>query len=640
VPLWVAEATADHPEAMSPAPLRVTGWLPSRGPARLLVIALALVAVLAAAVVAGDARDRAARHGRAAEALTRLELSAETLKIIGDRYEDGGRLDAGNVRAGSHAWALMEREIASLERRPHPDAPHDGFHAAVDAWRAAGVAIGRTIRERDAATARRVTDRRLMPSLTVLQRRGRELAVTHTAAAADLRLRGTLATLLGAVLAFGAIAARVVAVRRRVEGDAVERRADRRLRAVLDQVGDVVCVLDADGRVIWIASSLQRLLGLGPEAVLGRPLTKLVHAGDRSAAAAIAGWAAVPGGGGTVLLRFDHADGTPRHVEVVGVNHLEDPVLGGLVLSLRDVGERVRLEAAVRHQAFHDPLTGLANRALFEDRLGVALAGRGQGPAVLFLDIDDFKQVNDALGHAMGDALLRAVADRLRSIVREGDTAARVGGDEFAVVLADADQQAAALIGTRLLDALALPVTVEDRWLSVSGSIGVAVADPAGDTVQALLQAADTAMYAAKNGGKRRMEVFSPAMRPEGLGRPELVARLREAIGNGELAMRYGRWSRSTPGGRSRSRRSCAGATRSPGPLAARPAAPGGRGRARRCTLRTGPARGLRRRRVVARHGRALLPVGVRAARRSWPTRRSPTASPARSATPGFLPAG
>jgi GGDEF domain-containing protein len=139
----------------------------------------------------------------------------------------------------------------------------------------------------------------------------------------------------------------------------------------------------------------------------------------------------------TVELRLRHADGGWRWVEIVGQNRLMEPAVRALVLNYRDVTDRKRLEEQLQHDAFHDPLTGLANRALFGDRVTHALARRrptSERAAVLFIDLDDFKLVNDSLGHAAGDVLLTAVAERIRACLRPQDTAARLGGDEFAVL--------------------------------------------------------------------------------------------------------------------------------------------------------------------------------------------------------------
>ena len=203
-----------------------------------------------------------------------------------------------------------------------------------------------------------------------------------------------------------------------------------------------------------------------------------------------------------------------------------------------DVTARKRLEAQLTHLAFHDPLTGLTNRALFRDRVAHALERGARAPgaspvAVLYLDLDDFKTVNDSLGHAAGDALLRQVAQRLLHVTRGADTVARLGGDEFAVLLeAVGTEDEATAVARRLLDALAAPVDALGTPVSVGASVGVALARPE-DGPDELLRNADVAMYMAKRSGKRHHEVFAPAMHEAAVARLALEADLRQALADG-----------------------------------------------------------------------------------------------------------
>ena len=204
--------------------------------------------------------------------------------------------------------------------------------------------------------------------------------------------------------------------------------------------------------------------------------------------------------------RVRHRDGTWLHSETVAANLLEDPNVRGLVLNTRDVSDRKELEAQLVHQAFHDGLTGLANRTLFTERVELALARSAQGElAVLFIDLDDFKLVNDSLGHAAGDQLLVAAARRLQGCLRPTDVAARLGGDEFAVLLDRVtDAEAAATVAGRVLDTLHQPFGLNGRTIPIKASLGVATGRPGTDEADELLRNADVAMYAAKAGGKDR----------------------------------------------------------------------------------------------------------------------------------------
>ena len=238
-----------------------------------------------------------------------------------------------------------------------------------------------------------------------------------------------------------------------------------------------------------------------------------------------------------------HRDGTSMPVEAVLARWNGDGDGQAVLVNLRDVRERKALEDQLRHRAFHDELTGLANRALFEDRVTHALARarrHGGRVAVLFFDLDDFKPVNDALGHAAGDMLLREVALRLAGCLRASDTGARVGGDEFAVLLEDpSDPGDVDDVATRLLDSVRGPVLVGERELFPSASIGVAVDDGGRTSATDLLRDADVAMYAAKRGGKGGVARFEPTMRTLAVERLNLRADLERAVERNELILYY-----------------------------------------------------------------------------------------------------
>jgi diguanylate cyclase (GGDEF)-like protein/PAS domain S-box-containing protein len=325
--------------------------------------------------------------------------------------------------------------------------------------------------------------------------------------------------------------------------DLHRRRSEERFGSLIRNASDVITVVDAAHIVRYQTPSITRVLGLDPEAVVGRPIVELVHPGDVPAALAFLAHAAeLRESTDTAEWRMAHRDGTWRRIEVVAGNLTDDENIRGLVLTSRDVTERKALERRLAHQAFHDSLTGLANRDLFRNRVEHAMsrARRAGGAAVLFVDVDDFKNVNDTLGHAAGDRMLAQVADRLRGCVRPGDTAARLGGDEFGVLLEDVgDAEAAAAAAARVLAALERPLALDDRVLEVRASIGIALTGPDVDGAEELLRNADIAMYAAKGEGKSRVRVFEPAMYAETLDRVELIDTLAQAEARGELVLHY-----------------------------------------------------------------------------------------------------
>jgi diguanylate cyclase (GGDEF)-like protein len=233
-------------------------------------------------------------------------------------------------------------------------------------------------------------------------------------------------------------------------------------------------------------------------------------------------------------------------VETLRTNLLKDPNVKGIVLNTRDISERKQFEEQLSHQAFHDQITGLANRALFQDRVSHALERQtrdGSPVAVLFMDLDDFKTINDSLGHAAGDQLLVALAERLVGRLRTADTAARLGGDEFGVLLEDGgdDGLTAADVAGRILETLEEPFDLDGTEVYARASIGISVAepdDPVGSADE-LLRNADVAMYMAKEGGKARYQLFEPAMHDTALRRLELRAAMQRAIDHDEFRLFY-----------------------------------------------------------------------------------------------------
>jgi diguanylate cyclase (GGDEF)-like protein/PAS domain S-box-containing protein len=333
-----------------------------------------------------------------------------------------------------------------------------------------------------------------------------------------------------------------VEVEERKAAERALRTSEERFRSLVQNSSDVISIVDADGGVRYHSESVRRVLGYDPaELVEGDPLS-LVHPDDRQRVARFVAEAALrPGVTAAETWRVRHRDGTWLHTETVAANLLEDPNVRGLVLNTRDVSDRKELEAQLVHQAFHDGLTGLANRTLFAERVEHALARSDTGDlAVLFIDLDDFKNVNDSLGHAAGDQLLIAAARRLRGCLRPADTAARLGGDEFAVLLERvADAEAADAVAARVLDTLHQPFGLNGRTIPIKASVGVATGRPGVDEAEELLRNADVAMYAAKAGGKDRFELFRPDMHEDMLQRLELEAELRHVADRDQLVLHY-----------------------------------------------------------------------------------------------------
>jgi diguanylate cyclase (GGDEF)-like protein/PAS domain S-box-containing protein len=341
---------------------------------------------------------------------------------------------------------------------------------------------------------------------------------------AGVRTDVVMAALAGTVLlGLGARQGIAHADHLRITREAVAREAH--YRTLVDGSSDVISIVSLDGRVLYVSPAAHHVFGYRPEDLVGTRLPLHSHPDDMTPLMqAVEGLRqeAESGDRGPsrrVSCRVRAADGGWRHVESTISHHPE-----GLVFSSRDVTERVALQARLEHLAFHDALTGLPNRALFTDRVAHALRKRTVGttpPAVLFLDLDGFKAVNDSTGHAMGDALLIQAAHRLQASVRAGDTVARLGGDEFGALLegeAGACPSRAREVAERILSALTKPYRIGSSDAVVSASIGIAVAMP-GITPDDLLDHADQAMYEAKTAGKGRIRMHPRSHRTSAAAR-------------------------------------------------------------------------------------------------------------------------
>ena len=242
-----------------------------------------------------------------------------------------------------------------------------------------------------------------------------------------------------------------------------------------------------------------------------------------------------------VEVRLRRKDGDWRHVWTKLTNRLTDPAVAGVVLNLSDVSERHEHEQQLTHQALHDALTGLPNRELFRRRLERATVASLDGVthSVLYLDFDDFKRINDSRGHQTGDDFLVAMAARVVSCVRPEDTVARIGGDEFAVLLDGADRDEAVVATERILSALATTWSAQGKDLLPSASIGIATAVAGATGPETLLGDADLAMYFAKRQGRGRYAVFSAVMRSDLLDRLQLGEDLRAALESNALSLDY-----------------------------------------------------------------------------------------------------
>jgi len=319
---------------------------------------------------------------------------------------------------------------------------------------------------------------------------------------------------------------------------------EQRFRVLVEKSWSGVALLGADLAFRYTGASTERLLGYNEEDLAGTSFLAYIHPREREMVREILG--ALASGSShesQAELRFRHRSGVWIWLEAFAQNMLHEPSVGAIVLNYRDVTQRKATEKQLEYQAYYDALTGLPNRLLFRDRVvnAIAQAQRNlRGVAVMYLDLDHFKLVNDSLGHSLGDALLSEVAARLQSCVRASDTISRLGGDEFTILLIDtSSSEAIAGVARKILQSFAHPIRVEGHELFVTASIGISIFPGDGDYVETLLRCADSAMYRAKELGRNQAQMFTASMNERYGRRLALEQSLHHALERDELVLHY-----------------------------------------------------------------------------------------------------
>ena len=331
----------------------------------------------------------------------------------------------------------------------------------------------------------------------------------------------------------------------RKKAEAALRESEERLRLVTENMSDLVCLHDPDGRYIYVTSSCKALLGYCSDELIGRDPYELVHPNDRERIRQETHKPSLSGTPRRITYRIRQKTGDYIWVETLTKTILDAK---GQVVHLqstsREVSDRIEAEHKLKHDALHDSLTGLPNRNFLMERLDLAFKRaqrhREYQFALLFLDLDNFKVINDSMGHLIGDELLLAVVTRLDKCIRETDLAARLGGDEFVILLEELNEvEESVRVAERILESLQSPFHLSSRELFTSTSIGIAVGSTSYERTEDLLRDADLAMYRAKNSGRGQYAIFDPAMHCQVVQRLDLEHDLRKALANDELTIYY-----------------------------------------------------------------------------------------------------
>jgi diguanylate cyclase (GGDEF)-like protein/PAS domain S-box-containing protein len=321
-------------------------------------------------------------------------------------------------------------------------------------------------------------------------------------------------------------------------------RSERRFRSIIQHASDMVLICAHAGAITYQSPAAEIAWGYAPDELLDLRLVDVIHPEEKPAADDL--WQQVLDAAGmtrTTELRLRDRAGSWHDVELILTNLLHEAAVSGVVITVHDISERKAFERQLMEQAFYDSLTGLPNRALFNDRLDQARARsvrRHDGLGLLFLDLDNFKLVNDSLGHGAGDTLLVEVAKRLVTTVRTDDTVARLGGDEFVVLLERINSEADILpLAESITQQFVRPFAVDGREFAITASIGIAFSERDHEHEGSLLRNADVAMYRAKASGKGQHVLFNAGMHADIMARLELETDLRQAIERGELRIHY-----------------------------------------------------------------------------------------------------
>ena len=517
------------------------------------IVTVALVFLVGAVVLA----QRLAVDASAIESILALSfpvgdiLACSLVLLVLSRASRAGRTWLSLLAAGLLALALGDTGFAAA--RLSDTAQASGILLA--GWPLAWLLIGAA-----SDMALPGTDR-----ATISERTARNSMVL-TAIPVAIAISGAFPFLIdgnfGPVLGFIGVATVVLVLGRQVvtvlDGTSVARRLEAevgartselrkseiRFRSLLQSSSDVITLVDDDSVIVYQTPSVEQVLGYHPSDYVGRALAELLHPDDvHRAKAALAQAIAQPDVGISVEWRMRRSTGDWAACETIARNVLHDPDVGGIVLNTRDVSERKVLEEQLIREALHDPLTQLANRALLRDRINLALARAARSSnhvTLLLVDLDDFKAINDGLGHAAGDTVLQLLSRRLQHCVRPGDTVARLGGDEFAVLIEEDDPDADIVmaIARRVQETLRSPLLVDGHEVFTPASIGIADGDncPHADE---LVRNADVAMYIAKGRGKNQFAIFEPKMHAAMRDRLTLATELRRAVSEGQFSLRY-----------------------------------------------------------------------------------------------------
>jgi diguanylate cyclase (GGDEF)-like protein/PAS domain S-box-containing protein len=323
---------------------------------------------------------------------------------------------------------------------------------------------------------------------------------------------------------------------------ALLKKSDERFRALIEKSSDVVALIDTRGDVHYVSPSVRRVLGYDATEYLVANSFDYVHPADLNyVMEEFEKLLAHPSDSSIAEMRVRHADGAWRWIETLSTNLLRDPNVGGIVVNFRDVTERKNAEEKAKYQYYHDSLTDLPNRNYFTEQLGHLVAsGKKQLFGVVIIDLDRFKMINESLGHTVGDRMIQEVSLRLNNALEDSDILARLGGDEYGIILNNITrEEEIGQVCSKILDCLKPAFKFENHDLFITPSIGITVYPYDGVDVSTLLKNADSALYRAKEIGRNNFQYYNPSMNATTFQQLAMENTLRRALENKEFLVYY-----------------------------------------------------------------------------------------------------
>jgi len=517
------------------------------GAARRSILCLDIIAIITALTLFYLHSNSADQNRETEAALSRIETRAQEIHTLGWLVTTTQEVSPEAEQQVQAAKRDLSQTAAALRPETYNRDTFDKIRPALANYIQAADRQLQLVRTGYFEDAEDIDFQQVTPQFEALQYQVHDASEKEAKLAEEKRFKSRIELATAILLSFGSLILGLLFQRQAHLGElmrtkqAALEQSEERFRALTEKSTDIVFITDSAAVINYVSPSVKTALGLESESFLGVNLGELVHRDDLPRLAATL--STEKGQQVAVEFRLRHSDGTWLYFECLVRNLLSQRNINGLVFNAREITERKTAEEQLLHNASHDQLTGLPNRVLFLNRLEAIVDRVKRHPsqlaAVLFIDLDDFKVVNDCLGHASGDELIVEFGKRLKGCMRGDGTIARMGGDEFTVLLEEvSDPSDAIRVAQRIHAASTKPFVLNGQEVFKDVSIGIALVAQR-ESAESVLQNADLAMYRAKSKGRGCSELFDAAMQEQVMGRLQMETQLRRALQNDELRLFY-----------------------------------------------------------------------------------------------------